>query len=76
MLLIVGKLDDFRLLELVNVKQFVMARIFELEYLHEDRAIDLRHFCHDVVNIDPRESTLQIVYIFSSPSLSSDLNRK
>lgn len=35
-----------------------MIGILELEYLHKDRTIDLRHLSHDVVNIDPCESTL------------------
>ena len=75
-MLIMAKLDNFCLLKLINMEQFVMARLLEFEYFHEDRSIDLRYFRHDVVNIDPCESTLQALYIFSSPSVSYDLNLK
>lgn len=69
-MLIMGKLDNFCFLKLINMEQLVMTRILKLKYLHENRSIDLGYFRHDVVNIDPRESTLQTLYIFSSPSVS------
>lgn len=57
-MLIMGKLDDFSLLKLINMEQLVVAGILEFEDLHEDRSINLWYFRHDVVYIDPGESTL------------------
>ena len=57
-LLIMGKLDDFSLFQLINMEQLVVTGIFEFEYLHKDRSIDLWYFRHDIVNINPCKSTL------------------
>lgn len=68
--------DDFCLFQFVEMKEFIMCWVFQLQYFHIDGPVDLWHLGCDVIDINPCQSVLKNVYIFSSPSVSSDLNLK